>query len=253
MTQSLVAGRILFIGAHCDDIEIGCGGTAAKFAQAGNAVAFAIATPENEVAEQAKRRVEAANAAAVLGLTEANGRLFFGSFPDGELDQRYKEMRQWMKNILQTFRPEAVFIHRNDDHTDHQAIHQVGIGVFQKQNLFLYYIPRPSPETPFDPNYAEDISGYIEKKVQMCECHASQPADYIGRDSVTTNSHYWYLRWFARLAPRTDGHAEAFIIRGWRARLYGEPSPYSDSDVPSVRYGLQLVRDADGTLHWEER
>src|SRR5580658_1425605 len=119
MSETLIAGRILFIGAHCDDIEIGCGGTAAKFAQSGFPIAFAIATPENSdpkedrnssrIAEKdlKERKVEAADAAAVIGLSEANRNLFFGSFPDGELDQRYKELREWLKNVAKEFKPDT--------------------------------------------------------------------------------------------------------------------------------------------------
>lgn len=85
MSETLIAGRILFVGAHCDDIEIGCGGTAAKFAASGHPIAFAIATPDRGGAKEEERRTEATNAAAQLGLSEANGTLFFGSFPDGDL------------------------------------------------------------------------------------------------------------------------------------------------------------------------
>ena len=42
-TTDLIGRRILFLGAHADDIEIGCGGTAAKYAAAGRAIAFAQA------------------------------------------------------------------------------------------------------------------------------------------------------------------------------------------------------------------
>ena len=248
---SLISGRILFVGAHCDDIEIGCAGTAAKFQRNGNPIAFAIATPEPTGKKERTRRDEAARAAAMLDLSEAGRTLFFGSFPDQELNQREKEIREWLKTVSKEFNPKTVFIHRHDDHTDHQAIHRVAIGVFQNKNIFLYYIPRPSPETPFDPNYAEDISLFIKRKVSMCKCHASQPPDYIGADTVRTNSHYWYLRWYGRIAPRRDGHAEAFVIRGWRTRLSGEPSSNDTSRVATVRYGLRVVKKPDGSLHWK--
>jgi LmbE family N-acetylglucosaminyl deacetylase len=370
MLKSLVFGRVLFIGAHCDDIEIGCGGTAATFARKKKPVAFAIATPEdsqlidngasfmfstndfkdkelpslrtkltntslsewllgkfsnalrkqlvnakadisslkanlaNELnailsSEQIytnerfagtqlraetqslmskpvghsallrlnrfllgdayielmrypeRRRIEATKSAQVLGLSEADGTLFFGSFPDGELDLRYKELRDWFKYLDTHFKPDSVFLHRNDDHTDHQAIHKVGIGVFQTKNVFFYYIPRPSPETPFDSNYAEIVSGSIQDKVKMCACHESQPDDYVHEDTILTNAHYWYLRWYARLKPDKNGYAEPFIIRGWRPGYYGEPSRYSDSAETSIKYGLRVVREPDGTFTWE--
>src|SRR5271163_3968538 len=74
--------RILFIGAHCDDIEIGCGGTAAKLAAMGRSVAFAIAADCG-----AGRRAEAIEAAAKLGLKEEEATVWFGGLPDRLLYQ----------------------------------------------------------------------------------------------------------------------------------------------------------------------
>ena len=56
-TEQLISGRILFIGAHPDDIEIGCGGTAAKYSKRGHTIAFAVATEEAD-----PKRQENANA-----------------------------------------------------------------------------------------------------------------------------------------------------------------------------------------------
>ena len=200
-----ITGKILFVGAHCDDIEIGCGGTAAKCAASGNTIGFAIATFDSKKERRKERKAEAIKAASLVDVSQANHNLFFGSFNDGELNQKEKKVRDWLKRASNRFKPDTVFIHRNDDHTDHQAIYKIGIGVFQNNNIFLYYIPRPFPETAYNFNYAEDISEVVQKKIKMCGCHASQHPDYIGQDSVTTSGHYWYLRSFARLAPRADG------------------------------------------------
>jgi len=58
--------RVLFIGAHPDDIEIGCGGTAAKFIGEGKAIAFAIAS--FHPVDGKIREAEAKEAASKLGL-----------------------------------------------------------------------------------------------------------------------------------------------------------------------------------------
>jgi LmbE family N-acetylglucosaminyl deacetylase len=248
-TEILIGKRILFVGAHPDDIEIGCGGTAAKFAARGNQIAFAIATLPNDKKKSRTRRVEATKAAALLDVSESNQTLFFGELPEGELSQRDASLRDWLKSILKQFNPETVFIHRNDDHTDHQAVYKIAIGVFQSKNVFLYYIPRPFPEAAFNPNFAEDISTVIKKKIQMCKCHKSQPTDYIGADTVRTSGHFSYLRSFARILENKKGYSELFIIHALRSVLGGMTQ--SGSELPSVDYGLRLVRKADGSLEWK--
>lgn len=246
MNEITISGRILFVGAHCDDIEIGCGGTAAKCADSGCTIGFAVATFDTKSKLRKVRKAEAITAGALVGVSEKNKNLFFGSFIPGKLTQNEEGVRTWLKNVLAEFKPDTVFIHQSDHHTDHQAIHKVGIGVFQSINIFLYYIPRPFPETPYNFNYAEDISEVINKKLEMCACHVSQPGDYISEDAVRTSGHYWYWRTFARLAKRTDGFAEPFIIHALRSPL-GKKPVYA-----TVSYDLRLVRKKDGTLVWED-
>jgi LmbE family N-acetylglucosaminyl deacetylase len=105
-SKTLIAGRILFVGAHCDDIEIGCGGTAAKFAASGNQMAFAIATRDRDVMKAERRRAEAVKAATLLGLSETTETLFFGPFVDGELKQEDNKLREWLKLVCNKFNPD---------------------------------------------------------------------------------------------------------------------------------------------------
>lgn len=245
LSEELITGKVLFVGAHPDDIEIGCGGTAAKCASRGDPVAFAIATREADGNKAVKRRREATKAAKLLELSEANGTLFFGELPDTRLDREKKQVREWLKDVRDSFAPDTVFFHRKDDHTDHQAIYTVSIGVFQTQNVLLYYIPRPFPETPFQPNYAVDISDFIKMKVAMCKCHASQEPDYVSPDSVLTNSHYFYQRSYGRNLWRKDGYAEGF-------HMFASRAPISHHSDPSLIYDLRLVKKAGGTFRWED-
>jgi LmbE family N-acetylglucosaminyl deacetylase len=119
----LIGRRILFLGARADDIEIGCGGTAAKLATAGRAIAFAQAADCG-----AARRREAGAAAALLKLSEAGGTLFFGPIPDGRLEERKDVLRNWLADVAGRFQPDTVFVHRGDDsHPDHVALYEAAI------------------------------------------------------------------------------------------------------------------------------
>jgi LmbE family N-acetylglucosaminyl deacetylase len=253
--EEIIAGRILFIGAHCDDIEIGCGGTAAKFKANGFPVAFATATPRcdgDAICET--RKNEATKAAALLDLSVDKGNLFFGNLPDGGLHQDTTKVREWLKSVSTQFQPNTVFVHREDEHSDHKAIFQIATGVFQQKNVFLYPIPRPAPDIPFTGNCVIHISDFIEMKVAMCECHASQRQRpiYVSRDSVLTNAHACYLRWLGGPAVNEKGYAEEFQLRAWRQCVESVEPESSAPDSLAVRYDLQLVREPDGTLRWED-
>lgn len=248
MPTQTISGKLLFIGAHPDDIEIACGGTAAKCVARAQQIAFAIASCEIDVARAKKRELEATKAAKLLNLSQRNGNLFFGNLPDTQLHEKQKELRDWMKGIAGAFNPDTVFVHRLDKHTDHQAVHQVAIGVFQANNVFLYKVPRPSPDDPFTPNHVEDISDFITTTIALCKCHTSQDPIYVSKDSVETNSHQCFIEWYGRHNLKSKGYAEGFIIHASRSILNEVTRP--DKLLPN--YNVRVIKKADGTLKWED-
>ena len=134
LSAKVVRTRVLFIGAHCDDIEIGCGGIAAKCADGQCAIAFAIATNCG-----AERTREAQEAAKQLSLTEDASNLFVGRVQDGQLDSNKELLRSWLKEVKAKFNPETVFVHHGGDtHSDHKALYEASIAVFAQ--------PQGSPE-----------------------------------------------------------------------------------------------------------
>ena len=218
-TPNLIGRRVLFLGAHCDDLEIGCGGTAAKLVAAQQTVAFAVATDCGAV-----RKAEATAAAALLGLSAAQGTLFFSPIPDGRLEERKDVLRNWLRHLLESFQPDTVFVHRGDDtHPDHAALYQAATAVFVKQTLFLYAIPKlASLATPFVPNYYEDISDFLKSKLRLCACHASQ-ADkgiYLDPEHLTALARVAYQSGFGR----TGGAAESFHLHVARSGAEAEPA-----------------------------
>lgn len=168
----LIYGRnVLFLGAHCDDIEIGCGGTAAKLAAAGHTIAFAVAANCGNTRNQ-----EARNAATLLNLSEKNGRLFLGKARDGELPHDIAHVRRLLEAIRERFAPDTIFIHHSTDtHSDHKTVFDQAIRVFNRQMILLFYIPKLAAQAaPFVPNHFEDISRHIGTKLALCKCHSSQ-------------------------------------------------------------------------------
>ena len=203
----VVGGRILFLGAHCDDIEIGCGGTAAKYAQ-GRAIAFGIAAdcgPE--------RTQEAATSGEKLGLSTGEGTLFFGDTPDGRLaERRDGALKSWLAELREGFRPDTVFVHHGaDTHPDHAALFEASRRVFVHQTVLLYPIPKLAVQAmPFQPNYCEDITGSFQTKLDLCACHKSQASKgiYLDPGHLEALAQSAYMTGFGK----AGGHAECFSI-----------------------------------------
>jgi LmbE family N-acetylglucosaminyl deacetylase len=223
MSQAVVTefgSRVLFVGAHPDDIEIGCGGTAARLSAEGHTIGFAIASFTGSDRER-----EAKEAASKLSLQENTGNLFFSQIPETTLMDKTVALRAWLNEVSKKFQPDTVFIHRYDGHTDHQAVNTVALGCFLRHGIYEYFIPRTEPEPPFTPTKFIDIEDWIGVKVEMCGCHKSQQVKhkYIDEDVVRTTAHYFYQRCDALQSPEKKGYVEAFVtIRSFTRSYPGE-------------------------------
>lgn len=181
--------RVLAVGAHPDDIEIRCGGTLARYAEAGHHVMMACATNGNKghtsilPEELAKiREREARAAAAVIG-----AELFWLNFPDAELFYDAPTRLAFVKMIRQA-RPDLILTHYHQAyHPDHMATSQLVAGASYISTVPHIKTEQPSTEKVplifyFEVDYtvesaaAEyvDITGVYEKKRQMLAAHESQ-------------------------------------------------------------------------------
>jgi LmbE family N-acetylglucosaminyl deacetylase len=189
--------RILCIGAHPDDCEIECGGTAAKLAAAGHAIKF-LSVTNGDAGHQDKppaelatiRRREAATAALRLGIAGSE------VLPnhDGELlptlEMRIsivRQIREWKANVVVSHRPW-------DYHPDHRYTGQLvqdsaylvvvpkvcpDTPPLQRNPLFLYFEDSFQLPAPFASDIAVDIDGFWEQKICAMDAHASQFYEWL--------------------------------------------------------------------------
>jgi LmbE family N-acetylglucosaminyl deacetylase len=184
--------RALAVAAHPDDVEFGCGGTLAKWAAAGTRVRHLICTdgsrgswdPTQSRHELvAVRRREQRLASRALG---AEGDVVFLGYADGELHSGLQERREVARQI-RLFRPEVVLGHdpwrRYRLHPDHRhAGFLVTDGIVAAREPHFFPDLDVSPHRPSalllweadDPNHVEDITGFLERKLQALLSHRSQ-------------------------------------------------------------------------------
>lgn len=177
--------EVLAVGAHPDDIELGCGGLLARLAATGKVVGV-IDLTAGELGTRGDvtgRRSEAEAAAQALGVA---WRACLG-LPDGGLRAEAGEQLAAIVGALRVARPRAVLLpHAGDPHPDHQGGAELvsractwagvrrwhpDLGDPHKVRLLLSY---PGPRQFLDAPVAIDVTDQRQAKRMACAAHRSQ-------------------------------------------------------------------------------
>jgi len=189
--------RILVIGAHPDDPDICCGGTAAMWATAGHVVKF-VSTTNGDTGHHAiggielarRRRAETLTSAAVAGLAEYE----VLDTHTGELEPTVANRRVLIR-LIREFGPDLVLSHRpNDYHPDHRATGQLVMDcsylltvpnnvaltdILPRQPVILSFSDSFTRPYPFHADVVVGIDEVIERKLDMVHCHTSQVYEWL--------------------------------------------------------------------------
>ena len=160
--------RVLAVGAHPDDVELGCGGTLAAHRDAGDSVAVLVITGgQNGPGADRERVLEQEAAAAVLDID-----LFWGDLTDGAVTPNAGTVAV-IERVLSTTRADVVYVHAADDsHQDHRAVASATLSAARKRSRVLHY---RSPSTmQFHPTMFVDIADHLDLKITAVRCHQSQ-------------------------------------------------------------------------------
>lgn len=173
---------ILAIGAHPDDVELGCGATVAKMVASGKKVGI-IDLTQGELGTRGTaetRRQEAADAAKILGV-EVRENLGFrdGFFVNDEAHQMK------LIEVIRKYQPEIVLCNALEDrHIDHGKGAEVvetacflsglkkietGNPAWRPKHIFHFI-----QWYPLKPDFVLDVSGFIEKKNAACFAYKTQ-------------------------------------------------------------------------------
>lgn len=196
---------VLSIGAHPDDIEIGCAGTEILLKEKGYRIIHVIATNGEEGSldlsqEQLaqKRQEEARKSASKIGVDD----LRFLSLPDG-LTSFTKEVKLELIKIIREFAPEIVFTHSSSDHfPDHAIIHSLTVAAIEGakgpwyplasgkphrvEKVFGYEVWHPLNQHQL----AVDITKSMSRKLLALEEHFSQTEGVNYLDAVSGLAKY---------------------------------------------------------------
>ncbi len=164
-TNDVRIPRVLCLGAHSDDIEIGCGATILKLAAEVQdlTICWVVFSANFE------RKEEAYNSANAFlgGVTCKN--IILHSFRDGFFPYNGGEIKECFERIKLDFSPDIIFTHyRNDLHQDHRIISELTWNIFRNHLILEYEIPKydgdfgsPNIFVPLDKSICQRKIKYI--------------------------------------------------------------------------------------------
>ena len=178
--------RVLAIGAHPDDIEIGVGGLLARHVAMGDEVVILTLTGGERGGSASERGVEAKHAAESLG-----ARLVMADLPDTAISEGGLTI-ETIERAVAIHQPTIVYTHTpNDMHQDHRNTYRATmVAARGVPNIFCYQ--SPSTTTDFKPTQFVDVSEYLDNKLEAISRHNSQGnRTYLEPDLVRATARYW--------------------------------------------------------------
>jgi LmbE family N-acetylglucosaminyl deacetylase len=198
--------KILCLGAHSDDIEIGCGGTILKLTEEhpGLEVMWVVFSAEGE------RRAEATASAKAFLKKADKARVLVKDFRGSFFPFQGETIKSFFET-LKPFQPDLVFTHYRDDrHQDHRVLSDLAWNTFRSHVLLEYEIPK------YDGDY-----GAPNVFVPVSKAHLARKSKLLLTHFKSQASKHWFSDELFMATPRIRGmecdsptrYAEAFYSR----------------------------------------
>jgi len=198
--------RVLCLGAHSDDIEIGCGGAILRLGRAypNACVTWVVFSGDERRATEAR-----SSADSFLGDVREKTVIVEG-FRDGFFPYVGAEVKEYFEQ-LKPLSPDVIFTHHRDDrHQDHRLISDLTWNTFRDHLILEYEIPK----------YDGDL-GSPNFFVHLDETVTDDKIDRIMEHFLTQDDRHWFTRETFRSLLRIrgiesrspGGYAEGFHCR----------------------------------------
>jgi LmbE family N-acetylglucosaminyl deacetylase len=200
--------RILCLGAHSDDIEIGCGGTILKLIQTYLQLSFHWVVFSSGQPTRAREALDSAH--AFLG-PAAEKKIVVHDFKDGFFPYLGAEIKTYFEQLKEDFSPDLIFTHyRHDLHQDHRLICDLTWNTFRDHLILEYEIPKYDGDLG-SPNF------FVPLDQAICQ----QKISYLQAHFKTQENKHWFtdetflsiLRIRGVESRSSSNYAEAFYGR----------------------------------------
>jgi LmbE family N-acetylglucosaminyl deacetylase len=199
--------HVLCVGAHCDDIEIGCGGALAALARSNPEASFsAVVFSSSDM-----RLRETRAALGQLFGSAARFRLTAYAYRDGFFPAQWADIKESFEALKRLDPPDLVFTHfERDRHQDHRIVSELTANTFRDHLILEYEIPKYDGDLGQPSVFAPLQAADVERKVAT-----------LLSEFPSQRSHRWFTEEVFRGVMRLrgmecnsgSGYAEAFYSR----------------------------------------
>jgi LmbE family N-acetylglucosaminyl deacetylase len=199
--------QVLCLGAHSDDIEIGCGGTVLQ---------LAAAHPQVEVhwivfSASPARKAEALASASAFLHGAARQNIVVHAYRDGYFPYVGDAIKDEFEAIRRMVSPDLIFSHcRHDLHQDHRLLCQLTYNTFRDHLILEYEIPKWDGDLRTPNVYFPLLGATAQRKVELLMQYFPSQA---GRDWFTADTFEALMRIRGLEARAPEGKAEGFYAR----------------------------------------
>jgi LmbE family N-acetylglucosaminyl deacetylase len=199
--------KILCLGAHSDDIEIGCGGTILRLIKE---------APEAQIywlvfSAKGNRAREARESAASFLSKIKSKTIDVQEFRDSYFPFIGAEIKDYFEKIKNNFDPDIIFTHCNNDaHQDHRLISTLTRNTYRDHLLLEYEIPKYDGDLVTPNLYSHIDAQDVEKKIHLiCSFFRTQKENsWFSQDNFRS-----IMRIRGIESNSQSGYAEAFHCR----------------------------------------
>ena len=177
---------VLALGAHPDDLELGCGATLAKLSADGVAV-HAVVFSNGEQGGSSDRTTETRKALEALGVASVTQH----DFADTRLHESLNDLIACTEDHVRAVAPDRVYtMFHLDRHQDHRTVHEASAVACRKVPQILGY-ETPSSYPNFMPTVFEPIDDFMEAKIEALKLHVSQGDRlYMQQEKIRSAAHF---------------------------------------------------------------
>jgi LmbE family N-acetylglucosaminyl deacetylase len=169
---------VLCLGAHADDIEIGCGGTVLRLLRDRPGLDFVWVV----FSAEGSRSREAKSSARVFLKGAGKARILIKHFRNGFFPFRGEEIKEFFEKLKETVQPDLIFTHyREDRHQDHRVLSDLAWNTFRDHVILEYEVPKYDGDIG-NPNF------YVELDEELCHRKIEQACRYF----QTQGSKHWF-------------------------------------------------------------
>lgn len=198
---------VLCLGAHCDDIEIGCGGTLLELGNSLRKASLHCVVFASDGIREAETRA----ALSELSVGWDNVTIKVHRFRNGYFPYVGADIKDAFEALKSKVQPDLIFTHYRDDrHQDHRTISDLTWNTFRDNLVLEYEIPK------YDGDFGQP-NAYVE----ISEANAATKVDCLQRCFPSQHDKHWFkpenfkalMRVRSIECNAASGFAEAFYAR----------------------------------------